>query len=92
MEYPTIYNIFCYRIVSLGRKVAKETDMIFEAIDDENFSNGAIDLGYTAENLKDRINAMKNEGVYVKVAFDSQYTHGDYTFQSVTVLGNPKLI
>ncbi len=42
--------------------------------------------------MKDRINATKNAGVYVNVAFDSQYTHGDYIFQSVTVLGNPKLL
>lgn len=86
------------QVVAYGKDVTDQfsdgelADMIFEAIDDENFSNGAIDLGYTAENLKDRINAMKNEGVYVKVAFDSQYTHGDYTFQSITVLGNPKLL
>ena len=53
-------------------EVTNETEI--EALDDENCSNGAIDFGYTAENLNDRINATKNEGVYVNVAFDSQYT------------------
>ena len=67
-------------------------DMIFEALDDENFSNGAVDLAYTEESMNERVNAMKNEGVYVRVVFDSQYTHGDYSFQSITVLGNPKLL
>lgn len=67
-------------------------DMIFEALDDENFSNGAIDLAYTEESMNERVDAMKKEGVYVKVLFDSQYTHRDYAFQSITVLGNPKLL
>ena len=86
------------QVVAYGKDVTDQftdgelADMIFEALDDENFSNGAIDLAYTEENLNDRINAMKNEGVYVKVVFDSQYTHGNYTFQSITVLGNPKLL
>ena len=42
--------------------------------------------------MNERVEAMKNEGVYVKVVFDSQYTRGNYTFQSITVLGNPKLL
>ena len=71
---------------------AEIADMIFEAIDDEKFANGAIDLSYTQESLRERVNAMKAEGVYVRVAFDAPYKHGNYTFQTVTVLGNPKLL
>ena len=84
------------QVVAYGKDVTDSfadgeiADMIFEALDDENFSNGAIDLAYTEENLIDRIESMKKEGVYVKVVFDSLYTHGDYSFQSITVLGNPK--
>ena len=86
------------QVVAYGNDVTDQftdgeiADMIFEALDDENFSNGAIDLAYTEESMNERVNAMKNEGVYVRVVFDSQYTHGDYSFQSITVLGNPKLL
>ncbi len=86
------------QVVAYGKDVTDSfadgeiADMIFEALDDENFSNGAIDLAYTEKNLNDRIESMKKEGVYVKVVFDSLYTHGDYSFQSITVLGNPKLL
>ena len=86
------------QVVAYGNDVTDQftdgeiADMIFEALDDENFSNGAVDLAYTEESMNERVNAMKNEGVYVRVVFDSQYTHGDYSFQSITVLGTPKLL
>lgn len=85
-------------VVAYGNDVSDKftdgelADMLFEALDDENFANGAVDLGYTAESLNDRINAMKNEGVYVKLGFDAPYTHGAYTFKSVIILGNPTLL